>query len=144
MPRRRPLARVCLTAGVTAMLVTGCASAVPAASPEVPGRCVPLINVQPERPSPGDRIVVTAPGTCRVAVPPDGLEITAAPVGDLTSAVRLTVPLGTGEPFHAELQLPDDFPLGEAWAGIEDWDYSSCPDNASCAIPYGYFTVITG
>lgn len=43
--------------------------------------------------------------------------------------------------FRVQLKLPDDFRAGDALAGVSNWDYSRCPDNASCAAPMGNFTL---
>ena len=43
--------------------------------------------------------------------------------------------------WSVSVELPDDFPAGETTAGIDNWNYSSCPDNASCAGPVGSFRV---
>jgi hypothetical protein len=134
LPRWVATAAVC--AGVVTL--TGCGA--PVAVP--PGTCVPLIAVEPDTVAPGSTITVTSHGACRVTIPPEGLTITAAGVGNLDSAIHAAGAVDAEGALRVQLQLPEDFPLGEAWTGIDDWDYSSCPANASCASPFGYFTVV--
>lgn len=133
---RRWVATAAACIGVVTLM--GCAA--PVVGP--PGACVPLIAVEPDTAAPGSTITVTSRGACRVTVPPEGLTITAAGVGNLNSAIHTAGAVDAEGALRVQLQLPKDFPLGEAWTGIDDWDYSSCPDNASCASPFGSFTVV--
>lgn len=43
--------------------------------------------------------------------------------------------------FRVELDLPSGFPAGDAFAGVENWDYSECADTGSCASASASFTV---
>jgi hypothetical protein len=121
-----------------ALLLAGCSAAL--TDPSGQG-CVPLVSVQPETVRAGDTITVVVSPGCDSAAPADGWVIRAAPVGKLDQAVRVSTSADLASGFEIELLLPKDFPPGAAFAGLDDWDYSNCPDNASCASPSGDFVV---
>ena len=103
--------------------------------------CVPRMSVTPNPAHPGDTIRVESSDVCKVAVPAEGWHVAVHPSGSSSGSVDVT----TSEPFDGTfsvpLTLPEDFRLGEGSAGIENWDYSTCPDDASCASPYGSLDV---
>jgi hypothetical protein len=74
-------------------------------------------------------------------MPAGGWVVKAAPVGQLDFAVRTVAETKLVDGFSATVVLPADFPVGDAFAGLESWDYSGCPDNASCASPSASFRV---
>ena len=121
-----------------AAATSGCES-----SPSPDGWCVPRILVTPLVASPGEMITLTSDTKCDAPRPRDGWVVSAAPVGDgHEPLVSVTSQDEFDGDFTATLVLPTDFPLGEAAAGIDNWDYSDCVDtNASCASPTGGFTV---
>lgn len=43
--------------------------------------------------------------------------------------------------FRATLALPGDFPTGESYVTVIDWDVGDCDDTASCAGPSDTFRV---
>ena len=121
------------------LLLTGCTVSGPE---EIDATyCVPRVWVTPADALPGDAISVEVESGCDASTPPDGWVVVAAPVGQLERAVRLTVDAELEEGFTVTLEVPDDFPPGEAFAGLEEWDFSGCPDDASCASPTGSFEV---
>jgi len=63
------------------------------------------------------------------------------PTGQPELGVRLTVTDAFDGAFRVQMTVPTDFPAGAAFAGIENWDYSACSDNASCASASVDFTV---
>lgn len=106
------------------------------------GTCVvPLVRVAPATAHPGDTITVVSDDSCDVEVPNGGWVVVAGHVGGGKTLVQVTAKNVFDGQFRVELTLSEDFPVGEAYAGIENWDYSTCPDNASCASPTGSFTV---
>lgn len=126
-----------LMVAALSLALSGCSTIGPGA-----GSCVvPRVQVEPTVVHPGDTITVVAEDACDVRMPDDGWVVGAGHVGGGGTLVHVTSADALDGSFRVELQLPDDFPIGEAYAGIENWDYSTCPDNASCASPTGSFTV---
>ena len=77
----------------------------------------------------------------RCRPPAGGWRIIAAHDGDDPAVSATTTERFDGD-FRIALTLPSDFPEGEAYAGVENWDYSSCNGtNSSCAAAAGDFTV---
>jgi len=105
--------------------------------------CVPRMSVEPSHASPGDTITVTSDDTCGVPIPQGGWAVGAGHVGGgVNLPVSVTSDRKFDGSFTVHLTLPDNFPLGEAFAGVNNWDYSSCTDaNSSCAGPTGEFYV---
>lgn len=116
--------------------VSACASS---AFPEA--KCVPRVLITPSVAAPGEVITLTSDTECQATVPPGGWRIVAAHVGR-EPAVSVTTTERFDGDFEVTLTLPNDFPEGEAYAGVDNWDYSFCNDtNASCASATGDFTV---
>ena len=130
--------RIALVSAVT-LALSGCSTPSPSPGSDY---CVPRVSVTPAEVRPGDTITVEVESGCDAPTPPGGWVMTAAPVGELDRAVRTTVEEDLGDGLTVSIELPDAFPLGEAWAGILEWDYSGCPDGASCAGPTGSFQVV--
>lgn len=120
------------------LLMSGCASS-PAPRSDL---CVPQLKVAPSLPRPGDTITVTTKDHCDVDVPANGWLVVAAPVGELQAAVREVSRERIDGTFEMEVPLPSDFPAGEAFVRIENWDYSECSGSGSCASASGSFTVM--
>lgn len=121
------------------LLVAGCTVSGPE---EVDATyCVPRVWVTPAVVGPGDTISVEVESGCDVSTPRDGWVVIAAPVGQLDRAVRTTVDAELEDGFTVTFDVPEDFPPGEGFAGLEEWDFSGCPDDASCASPTGGFEV---
>ena len=125
-----------LTVGASAAL-TGCT-----ASPESGTTgCVPRFTVTPDTARAGDTVTFSTADECDVDVPDGGWRIG---VSD-DRGVRdddLVRSSGTFDgSWSVSVPLPADLRSGEGMLGIENWDYSSCPDNASCAGPFGNLTI---
>ena len=121
------------------LALSGCSTPSPSPASDY---CVPRVSVTPAEVRPGDTITVEVESGCDAPMPRGGWVVTAAPVGDLDAAVRTTVEEDIVDGLAVSIELPDSFPLGEAWAGILEWDYGDCADNASCASPTGSFRVV--
>jgi hypothetical protein len=135
MCSRRSAAAVVVVAAT--VLLGGCAMS----SPFPAGGCVPRIFVEPKVTTPGDTIVVTSDTACDDTPPEGGWVVIAAHIGGGKALAHTTTQEGFDGSFRVTLQLPSDFPVGQAFAGIENWDYSFCSANASCASATGDFTV---
>ncbi|MDO8338636.1 MAG: hypothetical protein Q7T15_10335 [Microcella sp.] len=122
-----------------ALALSGCSTPSPSPASDY---CVPRVAVTPAEVRPGDTIEVEVESGCDAPMPPGGWVVTAAPVGELDRAVRTTVEEDLADGLAVSIELPDTFPLGEAWAGLLEWDYGDCADNASCASPSGSFRVV--
>ena len=133
--RRRPLALLLAVAGAT---FTGCYM-----SPAPAAGCVPRITVTPAVASPGDTITLESDTSCDDAPPEGGWIVTAAHVGSAAVLAETTSDDQFDGSFVATLVLPDDFPHGEAYAEVANWDYSFCEGNGSgsCASASGDFMV---
>jgi hypothetical protein len=126
---------------VVSLALGGC-TAINTATNPASGYCVPRVHVEPATVHAGDTITVVSDDSCGVAVPGGGWLVVAGHVGDGGKG-QVTVrssDLFDGS-FRVELTLPDTFPVGEAYAGVDNWDFSPCADTASCAAPMGGFTV---
>lgn len=123
---------------VAALLLSGC-SAMPN---EISDFCVPALDVKPTIAHAGQTLFVSSDSVCAADVPPGGWVVVAAPVGRLSDGVRVTSPKEVDGSFRLALELPDEFPVGDAFVAIENWDYSSCSDGGGCAGAEASFTVI--
>lgn len=103
--------------------------------------CVPRLSVTPNPAHPGDTIRIASSDVCDVAVPAEGWRVVVHPSGSSGSTVSVTTSAAFDGSFGTSVTLPEDFDEGEGSAGIENWDYSTCPDDASCAIVSGSFIV---
>ena len=97
--------------------------------------------VDPKTVSPGGTITLRSDTTCDNEPPQEGWVVTAAPVGNQKELATATTHDRFDGSFRVTLTLPADFPAGDAYTGIDDWDYSFCSDNGSCASATGDFTV---
>jgi hypothetical protein len=81
--------------------------------------------------------------SCDDAPPEGGWIVTAAHVGSAAVLAETTSDDQFDGSFVATLVLPDDFPHGQAYAGIGNWDYSFCEGrgSGSCASASGDFVV---
>lgn len=132
-----PIGRVLAVVAIAAMVLSGCVSAPPAES-----YCVPRVTVSPAEVRPGDTITVSVESGCDADMPSRGWVVIAGPVGQRDLAVRTLIEAELVTGLTTTVELPADFPLGEGFAGLDAWDYSGCPDNASCASPTGSFRVV--
>lgn len=105
--------------------------------------CVPRMFVDSLHVSPGGTITVTSDTTCDVPTPEGGWVVGARAVGPgSTSLVSVTSEDQFDGSFTVQLTIPDDFPIGEGYAIVENWNYSSCLDaNSSCAVASATFYV---
>ena len=138
MNMRRSQSRL-LIGALCAVVLTGCAQTRPGMGGA--GGCVPLVSVQPQTVVAGDTITVTIAPGCNPETPADGWMIIGSPVGNLDAAVRTPLAADFADGLEVELQLPASFPSGPAFAGVDEWDFSSCADNESCAGPTTDFVV---
>ncbi len=105
--------------------------------------CLPRISVEPSHASPGDTITVKSADKCDVKVPQGGWVIGAGHVGGGgDSLVSVTTDHSFDGSFSVRLTLPENFPVGESFAGVTNWDYSNCGSSVqSCAAANGNFYV---
>jgi hypothetical protein len=110
-------------------------------SPGGGGFCVPQLTVRPGTAHPGDTVTVSSSDVCDVPVPDRGWTVSVRQ--PLEDGREVTV--RSADPFDGSwstsVALPADFPVGETSVGIDNWDYSSCDDGASCAAASGDFRV---
>lgn len=133
--RRRTFALVFAVAGATTL--SGCYL-----SPPPPIGCVPRITVTPAVAAPGDTITLESDTTCDDAPPDGGWIVTATHVGSTAVLAQTTSNAQFDGSFIARMVLPTDFPIGEAYAGVSNWDYSFCESGGgSCASATGDFIV---
>lgn len=99
------------------------------------------MQIEPATIHPGDSITVVSADKCNVKVPGSGWTVVAGHVGNGKALVQVKSSDKFDGSFRVELTLPADFPIGEAYAGVDNWDYSTCPDAGSCASPMSSFTV---
>lgn len=123
------------------LMLGGCATSSPPVDDAGAAACVPLVRIEPRVASPGDTVTVIVDDDCDLEAPEGGWEVMVAPVGRFESAIRSTVAADLDEGFSVAIPLPPGFPAGEAFGGIDGWDFSHCPDSASCASPTGDFSV---
>ncbi|MFG6475601.1 hypothetical protein ACFXP7_04360 [Microbacterium sp. P06] len=97
--------------------------------------------MDPRIASPGETITLSSDTACGNETPEGGWVVVAAPVGDQQAAVTVKTNVEFDGSFRVTIDLPADFPKGDAYAGIDNWDYSFCSDNGSCASATGDFTV---
>ena len=102
---------------------------------------MPHITIEPAVVSPGGSITMASDTECDAAPPTDVWKIIVAPVGQAYLGVSANVTDEFDGSFSVMLEIPAYFPSGEAFAGVENWDYSECPDNASCASASGGFRI---
>lgn len=117
-------------------MATGCAS-----SRQTAGGCAPRMTVEPSSASVGDRVTFSSHDVCDVDVPEMGWRVEAHTSGDdaSTASVRSTEPFDGS--WSTDLVVPSDFAVGEASISVANWDYASCPDDASCAAPIAELTI---
>jgi len=137
------LKRVLPVAGLVGLaacvLASGCA--VLQESPGA-GNCVPRMSISSDEVIQGDAVSLVTADVCKVEPPPGGWRVSAGHVGDGTALISAETDEAFDGSFDVSLELPDDFPTGEAWIEIEDWDYSTCADTGSCAGPSTTFAVL--
>lgn len=103
--------------------------------------CVPQLTVRPGTAHPGDTVTVSSSDVCDVPVPDRGWTVSVRQ--PLEDGREVTV--RSADPFDGSwstsVALPADFPVGETSVGIDNWDYSSCDDGASCAAASGVLRI---
>ena len=129
--------RLVAAVSVALLSITACAAA-PAAEEAF---CVPRITVEPQSVAGGDTIILTSDDFCGAEMPEEGWAVSAAPQDRIDDAVVIRSTEEFDGAFRVDITLPIDFSAGPAFAGIDGWDYSGCPDDASCASPTGDFVV---
>jgi len=138
MTRSRHILLVAAVASAVLGL-TGCT--VSSSPPPAGSFCVPRFTIEPSVVRAGDTISIASDTKCDVDPPREGWVVIAAPVGSPEQGVRTTVTDRFDGTFRVELGLSSDFRVGDAFAGIENWDYSQCADTGSCASASAPFTV---
>jgi hypothetical protein len=134
-----------LIGALAALLALGGCTTGGSPGPVGTAACVPLVRVEPAVVAPGGTVTVVVNDDCDRDAPDGGWVVVAAPVGPgEEDRVRVGVDGRLSEGFSAEVRIPEDFPVGEAFAGIDAWDFSACSDGASCASPIGGFRVTIG
>jgi len=103
--------------------------------------CVPRMSVTSGEVVRGEVVTLVTADVCEVAIPSGGWRVSAGHVGDGTALITAETDEELDGSFDVSLELPADFPTGDAWIGIENWDYSTCADASSCAGPSTTFTV---
>lgn len=119
--------------------ITGC---VTSSGGDGRGGCVPRMTVSPEIAHAGDTVTLSSSDVCAVQVPDRGWEVTAKQPLERGRAVTVQSGDALDGSWAASVTLPADFPSGEVSFGIDNWDYSTCPYDASCAGPFGSFRVV--
>lgn len=104
--------------------------------------CVPRMSVSSDEVVRGEIVTLVTADVCQVALPSGGWRVSAGHVGDGTAVIVADTDEALDGSFEVSLELPADFPTGDAWIGIENWDYSTCDDAGSCAGPSTTFTVL--
>lgn len=135
--RMRPV--IGLVVLTTCVLVSGCA-----VQHEGPRdtNCVPRMSVSSGEAVRGEVVTLVTADVCEVAIPSGGWRVSAGHVGDGTALITAETRDELDGSFDLSLELPADFPTGDAWIGIENWDWSTCADAVSCAGPSTTFTVL--
>jgi hypothetical protein len=136
--------RTALSVAIAVLALAGCTYSGPPPWPS--SYCLPRFTVEPAVVSPGESITMTATDECDVTPPGSGWVVLVAPVGQPASGVSTTVTDGFDGSFSVTVEIPATFPSGEAFASIENWDYSPCDDTSvngagSCASASASFTV---
>jgi len=132
--------RTVSTAALAIVLLAGTAGCASDGGPDR-GACVSRFAVSPERAAPGETVTLSSEDICETASPADGWTIDVGHVGDGDPVFSVTTVETFDGLFRFELTLPPDFPAGEAYAGVADWDTNDCADNGSCASPSATFHV---
>jgi hypothetical protein len=136
MRGRRSASAAAVLAVVVVSGVTACAS-----PHHREGGCVPRMSAEPRSVHVGDTVTFSTDDVCKVDVPDGGWRVEAR----LAGAVGTRATARSAEPFDGSwsvrILVPAAFPVGDASIGITNWDYSSCPDTASCAGPFADVTV---
>lgn len=108
------------------LAVTGCATNKVAAE-----NCVPRMRIAPTTIHSGDSITVKSADSCNVKVPSKGWVVLTGHVGAGKALVQVNRWDEFNGSLRVELILPSDFLVGEAYAGVDNWDYSTCADTGS-------------
>jgi hypothetical protein len=122
------------------MALTGCSLNSPTGGAGG-GNCVPRVHIEPAIVHQGGSLTVVSTEKCNVKVPTGGWTVVAGHIEGGKALVREKSSGTFDGSFRAQLTLTGDFPLGDAYAGIKNWDYSTCADSGSCASPQGVFKV---
>lgn len=103
--------------------------------------CVPRLIASSTDVVAGETITVTSDTVCDIPPPAGGWTVLVAEVGAPGAGERTTVDEEFDGSFEVAVTVPAHLTPGEAFVAIENWDYSNCPDNASCASPSASLTV---
>ena len=129
-----------MTAALAVVLLAGTAGCATGGR-SAPGACVPRVEVSPKSAAPGETVTLSSEDIYETAPPANGWTVEVGHVGDGDPVYSVTTVDTFDGLFRFELTLPRDFPTGEAYAGVADWDTSNCADNGSCASPSVTFQV---
>jgi len=133
--------RTPVTAALVLVVLAGTAACSSGGTQPENGPCVPRIEVSPVKATPGGTITITSKDTCETAPPADGWKVGAGHVGDGDPTFSVTTMETFDGSFEVEMTLPADFPTGEAYAAVTNWDIGDCHDTGSCASPSDTFQV---
>lgn len=142
MIRSRLVAALVLTVAVGSAL-SGCTS-YPVSGPTA--GCVPRFTVTPDTARAGDTVTFATTDECDVEVPDGGWRIDVQHQGEnvpddpaFADAARSDDAFDGS--WSVSVPVPSDIEPGDAWVSIRNWDYSTCPDDASCAGPSRDLTI---
>lgn len=140
--RSRLVASLVLTLAVSGAL-TGC-SASPVYGPTA--GCLPRFTVTPDTARAGDTVTFATTDECNADVPDGGWRIDVQHQGEnvpddpaFADAARSDDAFDGS--WSVAVPVPSDIEPGDAWVSIRNWDYSACPDDASCAGPSQALTI---
>lgn len=141
--RARRVATVLALTVAASSALTGC-TASPVYRP--PGGCLPRFTVTPDTARAGDTVTFATKDECDVDVPDGGWRIEVQHEGeDASEDSAFADAARSDDPFDGSwsvsVPLPTDLESGAAFVSIANWDYSTCPDDASCASPSQSFTI---
>lgn len=108
--------------------------------------CLPRFTVTPDTARAGETVTFATTDECDADVPDGGWRIEVQHGGeDVPEDTAFADAARSDDAFDGSwsvsVPLPADLEPGAAWVSIANWDYSTCPDDASCAGPSQTFTV---
>ncbi|WP_123517948.1 hypothetical protein [Frigoribacterium sp. PhB24] len=97
--------------------------------------------MSPAKAAPGETVTISSDDSCATAPPSGGWRVGAGHVGDGDPIATVSTTETFDGYFRATLALAVDFPTGESYVAVIDWDVGDCDDTASCAGPSDTFQV---
>ncbi|GAA4267561.1 hypothetical protein GCM10022256_31730 [Frondihabitans peucedani] len=105
------------------------------------GGCVPRFSIEPGVARVGDSLEFSSRDVCAVDVPRTGWRVAILVPGSAEARATVRSTETFDGSWTVRIVVPPGVPAGQASVTITNWDYSSCPDGASCAGPSAEFTV---